>query len=581
MYRLSKFLRRNPIPVAAASAALAIAVTTTTLAFTRIAAERDLAESERRKAEAISGFMQQIFEVSDPEESRGANVSARDLLEEGARRVRADLTSQPDTQVTMMRVLGEVYYGLGDWDSARGQLEEALRRAGTLNAANSAEIATIKLLLGFVEQDQGRLDEAFVLMDEARRIRESLYGRYHFDVVEAISALAFLEESRGDYEASEALHAEALALSRDVAEGDHEFVAESMAKLGGLYRIIGRNDEAEPLLNDALAMQQRLYQGEHPQMSDTKRQLAGLYRETRRYEESEKLYLEVIDERIRMLGELHAEVAHTWNSYAQLLDSMGERERALQAYRHSLDLLERIHDGPHPSFGALYNNLAVTLKQQGQFDEALRYYQLSIDMQDAAELPPRHPNRSFPLGGMANAYLALDRFEESAALARNVLELRREHFDESHRLVSEVKNILGAALTGTGAFSEAEQILMDAYASFLAEYGESHPGVSLAAFNLAELFSARGDTGGRTTLARDRSAGTGGGRDRQGITCSLSRSFLLTGDLLKAQVHPGNEGLVTVRARTVGLPADDCLFRRQVVDTPEEIHAIVQSIVRR
>lgn len=497
-YRASKFVRRNTFAVAAAAAALVVAVTATALAFSRVSEERDLAEAERQKAEAISGFMQQIFEVSDPEESRGEAVSARDLLEEGARRVEFDLVDQPETQITMMRVLGEVYYGLGDWENASMQLGAALQRAESLHGREHSEVATSKLLLGLIAQDQGRFDEAATLLGEGRAIREQLFGRQHFDIVEAISSQAFMEETRGDFDAAEALHVEALALAREISAGDHESVAESMAKLGGLYRILGRSDEAEPLLNDALNMQQRIYGDAHPQMADTKRQLAGLYRDTGRFAESERLYKEVIAERVRMLGENHAEVAHTWNSYAQLLDSMGEHERALEAYRTSLDLLENLHDGPHPSFGALYNNFAVTLKQQGKFDEALEYYQLSIDMQDAAELPPRHPNRSFPLGGMANAYLAIDRFDESARLARRVLELRREHFDEKHRLVSETKNILGAALTGVGAYDEAERTLLDAYSSFLQEHGEAHAGVSLAAFNLAELFKARGDSDAET-----------------------------------------------------------------------------------
>jgi len=494
IYRLSKFVRRNTFAVAAGTAALVVAVMATVLAFNRVSEERDLAEAERQKAEAISGFMQKIFEVSDPQESRGEAVSARDLLEEGARRVEFDLVDQPETQITMMRVLGEVYYGLGDWENASTQLEAALQRAESLYGREHPEVATSKLLLGIIAQDQGQFEEAAALLGEGRAIREKLFGRQHFDIVEAISLQAFLAETNGDFDAAEALHSEALELALEISAGDDAFVAESMTKLGGLYRILGRNDDAEPLLNDALNMQLRVYGGMHPETADTKRQLAGLYRDTGRFEESERLYKEVIAERVRMLGEDHAEVAHTWNSYAQLLSAMGEHERALEAYRTSLDLLEKRHDGPHPSFGALYNNFAVTLKQQGKFDEALQYYQLSIDMQDAANLPPRHPNRTYPLGGMANAYLAMGRFEDSVRLARRVLELRREHFDEQHRLVSETKNILGAALTGTGAYDEAEQTLLDAHASFLEEFGEAHAGVSLAASNLADLFNARGDT---------------------------------------------------------------------------------------
>ena len=91
------------------------------------------------------------------------------------------------------------------------------------------------------------------------------------------------------------------------------------------------------------------------------------------------------------------------------------------------------------------------------------------------------------------ALLVAGDFEKAEALARTALDIRREHFPETHRLVGELKNTLGSALTGSGKYDEAEVWLNDAYTSFLAEFGESHRGVSLAAFNLAELYKAKGE----------------------------------------------------------------------------------------
>ena len=402
-YRIAKFVRRNVLPVSAGVLATTVAVAATGVAFVRVSAERDLAESERQKAEAVSDFMQQIFSEANPETARGEQVTAQQLLEEGARRIEVELAEQPDVQATLMRTLGDVYYQMGDWDSAERFMRDAQDRLIEVHGDEHPEIAATQLVLGFVAQDRGDLDRAADLIGDAHTRRETFYGRRHMETVETFSARAFLAEMSGDFVTAEALHAEALAIARDLAGGDDIFVAEMMTKLAGLYRVLGRNDEAESLLVDALAMQDRLYGGEHPQSSDTKRQIAGVYRETRRYAQAEALYKEVIDERVRMLGPDHMEVAHTWNSYSQLLSDMQDFDRAIEAHQVFIDILERTTDGPHPSFGAAYNNFALMLKQQGNIEEALRYYQLSIDMQDAVDLPARHPNRSFPLDGMAGS----------------------------------------------------------------------------------------------------------------------------------------------------------------------------------
>ncbi len=493
-YRAAKFLRRNAFPVAVTGAAILVVVIGTLVSFARVSNERDLAEVERAKAEAISGFMQDIFAVSDPAESRGAEISARQILEAGSRRVRTELADQPETQATMLRVLGDVYYSLGDWDTSKAFYEDALAYFTRSYGTDHPEIATASLALGVTVQYMGDLDRAAELIGRAVELREARYGRQSFELVDALTTRAFLHETVGDFVAAEADYRDSLAIARRAAGGeDHEQVALAMSKLAGLYRIQGRNDESEPLLLDALAMQQRIYGGEHPESSDTKRQLAGLLRETQRFEESERLYLEVIDERERMLGPDSLELANVWNSYSQLKDAMGDTDGAVRAHKTFLGIYERALDGPHASFAAGYNNFALLLRRQGDLEGALEYYRMSVDMQDEIGLPPRHPNRSFPLGGITVVYLMQERYEDSAALSRQVLEMRREHFAESHRVISEVKSALGAALTHTGETAEAETWLLDAYSAFMSEYGESHPGTSLTASRLAELYAVTGD----------------------------------------------------------------------------------------
>jgi serine/threonine-protein kinase len=492
-YRVGKFWRRNKAGVLVTTAMLAVFVGMGTYYTLQLERERDLALQEQRKANEVVGFVTGLFEVSDPSESRGEEITVRDLLDEGALRIGSELVDRPGIKSTMQRVLGEVYYSLGAYERAREFLETAQRQQQSLYGDNNLDVATTKLALGLVHQDEGDLESAESLYLQALDTRLSLLGENNPEVMEATSTLAFLEESKGNYVQAETLHAEVLDMARRLYAGDHQDTAEAMTKLAGIYRILDRPDDAEPLLRDAIAMQDRVYGGRHPESDDSKRQLAGLLRDSRRFDESKMLYLEIIESRTRMLGLDHVEVAHTWNSYSQLLSDMGDIDGAVEANRQFIVTMERAYDGPHPSMGAAYNNRAILLRDQGDLEGALENYQMSVDMQDAVDLPARHPNRSFPTAGIASVYLRQHRYAEAEPIYRDMIDVRREAFGEDHLLVTELKNDLGAVLAGLGEFDEAESLLTDAYQRFLEQRGTDDPRTTLAAKRLAEIYTQTGD----------------------------------------------------------------------------------------
>jgi len=490
-YRARKFLHRHRNGVIVTAGVITAFAILTAYYTSQLARERDIAVDEQRKATEVVDFVTGLFAVADPSESRGAEVTARELLAAGAERIGTELADQPTVRATMQRVLGEVYYSLGSRERAYELLTEALEQQQSLYGDRHPETATTELTLAFLLQDDGNYERAEALFRDVLATRTATYGRDHPAVLEAISAIGRFEEVTSNFDAAETAFIDALALARSLADGDDEAVAETMKDLAGLYRILDRNDEAEPLLRDALAMQQRIYRGPHPETDDTKRQLAGLLRNTRRFEESEALYLEVIESRTRMLGPDHLEVAHTWNSYSQMLADNDEYERALEANQIFIDIMERAYAGPHPSLGAAYNNRATLLDDLGDLDASVEWFDRSIEMQDLTGLPPRHVNRSFPLANKAFVLTRLGRYAEAEAILRDMLSLRREHFDEDHVLITELKNERGAALTGLGRYDEAERLLIEARARFLETLGPDSPRTERAEQYLGELQQAR------------------------------------------------------------------------------------------
>ena len=113
------------------AAAIGMAITTglaATAWFARIEAEaqRNRAEAETETARQTTQFMVDMFKVSDPSEALGNTITAREILDQGARRIEFELQDQPAIQSTLMDTIGTDISRMrdnamsaeesGDWD---------------------------------------------------------------------------------------------------------------------------------------------------------------------------------------------------------------------------------------------------------------------------------------------------------------------------------------------------------------------------------------------------------------------------------------------------------------------------------
>ncbi len=119
---------------------------------------------ERDKAEKVSELIVDLFRGYDPSETRGQTVTAREILDEGVRRIEVELSDQPEIQSAVMDAIGRVYQNLGLYDSAAPLLERALemRRSG-----DQVVVAQSLDHLGLLLSDRGEYEGAEALFREA------------------------------------------------------------------------------------------------------------------------------------------------------------------------------------------------------------------------------------------------------------------------------------------------------------------------------------------------------------------------------------------------------------------------------
>jgi hypothetical protein len=128
-YRAAKFVRRNRKAVVLATLALVAVIAGVIGTFIEAQTarkQRDFAVRESNRANHVTGFMTDMFKVSDPSEARGNSITVREVLDKASNEIDEGLAKDAATQSQMMNVIGKVYYRLGLYARAESLLRSAV-----------------------------------------------------------------------------------------------------------------------------------------------------------------------------------------------------------------------------------------------------------------------------------------------------------------------------------------------------------------------------------------------------------------------------------------------------------------------
>jgi serine/threonine-protein kinase len=466
-YRVAKFVRRNPWGVAAAAAITVLLLglgLSMAVQSVRVSRQRDralaaevLAGTEARSAAQVSRFLVDLFGGVSPEEARGREVTAREILDRGALRIRHELRDQPEIQGRLKSTMGEVYGKLGLYDEAVALLEDALRQRISLAGEDDPETGDIRAQLGTLYQTRGDFDAAEKQIVKAVELKRKLLAPDDPAGIDTMKRLGHLRHAQGRYdEAREAFEA-ALRIAR-AAHGDrHEATAGCLQSLAQVMHSQGHYADAEKLFREALAIQMERLGGDHPEVSSTLNNLGALLEHMTRYEEAEEALTRSLETCRRIYGEKHVQVATALNNLAALLKQKGDPAAAEKHQREALALYQELLGEDNYHVAMSYNNIANLLHDQGDYD--------------AAE-----------------------------AMHRKSLAHHRKVLGESHPLIGDVLNNLANLLWDKGDYDAAEPLYREALGRDRSMLGPDHPYVAMDINNLALVLRDRGDLAGALPL---------------------------------------------------------------------------------
>ncbi|MGE3886036.1 MAG: tetratricopeptide repeat protein [Vicinamibacterales bacterium] len=492
-YRLGKFVRRHRVAVSAA-AILAVMVVgfaiMMALQARQIARERDRAQTAQATAEQVTAFLVRMFEASDPSESRGDTVTARQLLETGVARV-GELNGQPEVQARLLDLMGRVYQSLGKYDEAQPLLERSLEVRRDALGAEHPSVAETLSHIGELSSLRGRYDEAEAQLRDALARHERTVSRESAEAATDLHLLGAVLVDKGDIPQGRQLIEEALEIRRRVLPPGHLDLAESYAGLAYAASRGGDYEQMERWHRESLTLLRQALGERHPRVALALNNLAAAVDERGRYEEAEALHREALAMRRQLFGEEHPAVATSLNNLGNVLMSQGKFADAEALYRQAVDLRKRLLGVGHPSTGTSLNNLGVLLYRAGKPAEAVPVMQ-EARVSAISRLPEDHPLVLTIDGSIATMIAALGRDAEAEPLFQRTLATRIKAQGDDHPDVATSRLMYGRFLRERRRYAEAEPLLVRAFAVRREKRGATHPDTVRAAQELAALYRATG-----------------------------------------------------------------------------------------
>ncbi len=482
-YRLRKRLVRHRTVVAAAAlviVALAGGLSVALWQRSRAVVARATALEALQLSDATRSFLMSLFRANDPSESRGREVTARELLQRGVTRVDS-LQNQPVLQAELLYVLGRLQMRLGDYRSSAALLHRSVGLYRRLPGRDTAFVSALTTL-GNALMDLGWPDSAAQAWQEAVDVGSARFGPESREILAPIGNLGVAYSRSGNEARAEQVYLQTIALERKVlGPADRERLT-AIANLALLLSNTGRYRDARPWFEEALEISRSKFGEEHTNTAFVLDNYGVMLREAGEYDQAESSIREGLGIRMKLLGPEHRFTAESYLSLGQVLAARAQGSDLTTAdtlLRRCLRIYHKVLGNDHPANAYVLQALGLVAYNQGRLPEAERRYREALAIRRAQGRRDRPTVTVLTLVVLGHALRdqnspeALVTFREADSLAR-----ARVPATHPYRLRAEIG--LALALADQGDTAQAEPIYQQNLEALAGQLGPQHPWVRLA-----------------------------------------------------------------------------------------------------
>ena len=482
-YRARKFVRRHRAGVAAA--VLVVLALIAGLVATTWQAR--VARANARRAERVQEFLVAIFQGSDPSQSRGEKVTARELLAAGTRRIDSDLRAEPEVQADLYDALAQIQGSLGNLPEAERLAGRALAERKRLYGARDPRAMRSVVTEALVKTSLAQEQEAEKLVRDALPVLQKAYGEDGDETMRARDLLVDILVNRGAGE--EALvDANALVASRRrrFGAGSPE-AAHNLHQAGMIQESLSRYDDAEKTYRQTIAILDRTVGVDDPRAASVHASLAELLSYRGRRPEAEREFAVTLASQRKSLGANHPDVAATLIDLGFLYTNERRYAEADAAFEESLRIYRALGSADAANSLRVWS---LSLMGQEKYAEARQRLDECLAIA-RSQYGPKNQITLTALGNLGDAELhGGDRSAADATLTEAIAGLEEMFGKDSDSLRAPLNN-LGELRRLQGRLDEAEALHRRALAIQLKAVGPDGPAVPGTRWQLALDLLAR------------------------------------------------------------------------------------------
>lgn len=531
-YSAKKFIVRHKTAVIA-NIALFFIINGLILFYTiQLKEQRDKANLEAKKAEQVASFLQDLFLVSDPNKSLGETITARELLDKGASKLKVSLDEEVEVKSQLLNTIGKVYTNLGLYSSAE-EIFLNLKENKELPLADKTTYVETLINLATVYRSEGKYDSAGVMLKNMRNNRyyyfeddhpllaqlfnnlgsyyyetaqfdssdyyykkaESIfrknYGRKSIELADVMYNLGVLEFDSGNLSKSDSLYRKSLELFTELRGELDGKTATAQNELASVLRHRGKFDEAELLYNKALETRIKIFGDNHPDVAHTLNHLSRLYYNQEQYEKAEPFVRKSLEIRERLYDSTHPEVSASKSSLAGTLMGLHKYEEAESLYRSAYQASLKKFGKSHHYTPALLSNIGYALMEQQKYDEAERAMSSALEIFD--DLDSYRPTyRSGRIIKLAELYNKTNRFIEAENLLNEEIKMLKSKKIDDTWLIGLAKSELGYSLHKQNKDLQAEGLLINGYNILKKQKGKNSSITAASLKRIIDFYRSKG-----------------------------------------------------------------------------------------
>lgn len=442
LYQISKLIWRFPKTFFAACGAITLFVGTISFYTIQVAEQRNLAQQQLAVSQQVTGFLTDIFTVSDPTESLGNSITAREILDQGASRIESTLMDQPDIQFQLRHTIGSVYLSLGITSVAEQLLQKERLYREQYSSADPQALVANYLQLAKLREMQGNLDQAEALYKSALNIQSGIKGDQTLEMASIELSLSGVLQVKGQFDQAIDLQAKVLDAQRQSLPDDSKAVIATLRAQSLMLFEVGSYTDAVKLAEEVHQLVLKQYGEMHPETAHSYSDWGYFVDQLGNFEQAKALLLKalVIDQKI--YGDLHPVIAGDLVDLGSTVSYIDERE-AIGYLQRAIAMGGNVINENHPILGVAHNDLAGIYKDLKNLEKAEYHYLKALDINQFL-FGEQHPEVATNHSNIGLMYARNEQSEKAKFHLFKAMELRLNIFGKSHPHIAASLSVIGS-----------------------------------------------------------------------------------------------------------------------------------------